>query len=176
MAARIAFIGVRLRRPVTFFILGGAAGIATFAAVGLDCITLGNWWLNNLPTDTNLTAGILSALLCPPAILALLLSVGGNLSGTSTSRRARALQYVGFGMVLGLFVGALYGGEAAAVTWAVSCRPAENCFPLTTVIYSGETVGCVIGILVGLLTGFIAFLARIEDRSVMPPRAAAPAP
>jgi hypothetical protein len=161
VAALVAFVGVRVRRPLGFAIVGAAAGTVAYAAIGFDSINLGNWWLHNLPTDTNLTAGYLSALLCPPAILAILFCAEGALSGTPTPRRVKALQFVGLGAVLGLFVGALYGGEAAGVTWAISCHPYQNCFPTTTVIYGGNFVGSVIGLLAGVGTGFIAFLARI---------------
>ena len=174
-AALIAYCGIRLHRPVALAIAGAAGGIATYVTVGVECVSLGNWWLYQLPTDTNLTAAMLTLLLCPPAILALLLSAGGALAPPTASRKARALQFVGLGAVAGLFLGAFYGGEAAAVTWAISCSPSPNCFTLSTVINSGELVGSVIGLVAGLALGGIAYAIRLGDSGLLSGSEAAPA-
>lgn len=161
----LSYAGVRLRQTVPLALIGGLAGIVAFAVVGYEAVVIGNWWLHSVPTDTNRTAAMLTALLCPPATLAALLCCGGSIGSPDIARRGLAAQYLAIGVVFSIFLGSLIGSQAAAITWAISCQPVHNCFPLTSVIGDGAVDGAAVGIPVGLALGLVAFRVRFQSLS-----------
>ena len=119
------------RQTVPLALIGGLAGIVAFAiVVGYEAVVIGNWWLHSVPTDTNRTAAMLTALLCPPATLAALLCCGGSIGSPDIARRGLAAQYLAIGVMFSIFLGSLFGSQAAAITWAISCDRSTTASPL----------------------------------------------
>ncbi|MGC8657379.1 MAG: hypothetical protein ACP5UL_06525 [Thermoplasmata archaeon] len=66
---------------------------------------------------------------------------------------------MGFGSLIGMFTGALYGGMGAVVTWSISCNPSvigSISFTVPAVLESGTPIGSILGIFLDMVCGFIA--------------------
>ena len=169
VGAAIAFVGVRNGYSRWFAFGGVVAGVATFTVLAASADAIGQWWLASLPTDTNLTAGILAALLAPAGTLSLLFAVLGLPSLSKARGREQLATLLLFGVLFGILVGALAGVVASTVTWAASCpQNGTNCFPVGGVIGDGGTVGGLIGAGLGAVCGVLAWVVRAKGTPEVP--------
>jgi len=165
-AALIASLGLPRAPAWPYAVAGVVAAVVVMGLVTVEAVPIGAWWLHRLPTDTNRTAAYVSGLLVPPAALALLLAARALAPPAPPADRAGPmLRLTLLGSVLGLFLGALFGGTAAVITWAASCPQSglTNCFTVSSVLSGGTVIGSFVGIAAGTVCGAVAWLVRPRD-------------
>jgi hypothetical protein len=161
-AALVAYFGLRTRRPGVFAIAAGVAGVAVFAVVGAEAVAIGQWWIADVPSDTNQAAALFTILLTPPGALALQLAASPVPLLSNVRRGAMVARHLLVGAMMGLVLGSFLGSETAALTWAIHCPQtgAVNCFPVSSVVSSALLLGAIGGLGVGMVTGLLAWSIR----------------
>jgi uncharacterized membrane protein len=141
---------------------GVAAGAAVFAIVGLESLSIGEWWVTQVPSDTNRAAAMFTFLLVPPGAFATELGVGAVPVLPAQRRSAVVAGYVLIGVMMGAILGSFVGSITASLSWAINCPQTGDvgCFTLSSVIATGLALGALSGIIVGVVTGYIAYLVR----------------
>lgn len=163
-AAAISAVGLRRNRALPYALLGTAVGIGVFSLVGADAVSIGDWWLNSVPWDTNRAAALFTLLLVPWGTIALLLATVGAWEVRTSPGSARFVHFLTSGVLLGLVLGVLVGVEASAITSVLHCLPVyQSCFTVSSVISGGTLVGGLEGAALGSLCGFVVWIARVRE-------------
>ncbi|HLY76415.1 MAG TPA: hypothetical protein VKT21_00850, partial [Thermoplasmata archaeon] len=123
VAATGTYYGVHSRRPVSTAIAATIAAIALASVIGFEAAAVGNWWLSALPTDTNRTSVIFTALLTPPVTISMGLAIEALRGHPPTTRRSHFLGLLAASIFLGVFIGAYVGSVASALTLSGGCQP-----------------------------------------------------
>jgi hypothetical protein len=136
--------------------------VVVLSLVGAETISLGQWWVSSVPSDTNEAAVVFTLPLVPPGAPAAQLAVSTS-PIPRAAPSATAARYLLVGAMLGLTLGSLLGPLTAALTWSTHCPQTSygNCFSLSSVVSSSALVlGAACGLEVGLLTGLVSWWVR----------------
>jgi hypothetical protein len=160
-AAVISYAGLFRPRAWLYTVVGVAIGATVFAGISVNAVGIGDWWIAQVPTDTNRAAALLTAILAPPGILALLLGSTSARVGRSPQWGGPLMRFLWAGVELGIVLGALIGGCSAVITWSLTCpQNGSGCFTVSGVLSSGLFVGGVEGAALGAVCGYIAWTVR----------------
>lgn len=142
---------------------GFAVGFVAALILGTQTPALENWWLNEVPTDTNMAAGqvaVIVSVFVAITIAFCLKSIGSYLP----FRLARS-RILGVGVFASLVSGSIGGpiggvvGAMDAFKCACSSDVANVVGPAQTGLIVGAVLGFMVGLVIGLLMGF--FLERV---------------
>ena len=172
IAAVASYVGLPRHRPWIYAAVGTAAGTGTMFLTGWEAIPIGNWWLDRVPSDPTTAAVYLGTFLVPPGVIAILLA---STSARVPDVRARAgplVRLLWLGVVVGMPLGALVGGEAASVAWGTagpdSFLVTHN--SLTNEMFGATLLAATEGAALGSVCGFVVWLIRLRE----PPDASPP--
>jgi hypothetical protein len=165
VAAAVSYRACLAERPRLGAMLGVVAGILVGAGVGARSAAIGTWWLASLPSDSNQSAGFLTALLTLVIGFAVAFSVAAVSDEAIASQRGRLAALASIGALTGFFAGAGIGGITGALTFAVhACPPANylcsaNQNPFSA-MEAGALTGSWIGGGMGLVSGLFVWPFR----------------
>ena len=158
VAASIAYVGLALNRPRIFAITAVLAGLAASYVVGGEIQAIAAWWLG-VSHDTNRVAATLATVVSLLTVATVVLSVKLPVLRSATSRRGATATLLSIGVLGGLFIGVLVGGEAAVLTaLQYTCPPGgPTCYGPG--IESSLQEGAVTGTWFGGVAGLVAAVA-----------------
>lgn len=169
-AAALTYVGLPRRRPWLYALGGAGAGVAVMFSAGVNAVRIGGWWLGHAPRSPIMAGGLLSLLVVPPTVVALVLASTSALMPRDGGRAGPLLRFVLWGALLGLFVGAFATVQGASVAWAVAGPTSwyAQHGSLTNELFSATLLGAVEGMLLGSICGFVGWLVRFRDPATRP--------
>ncbi len=177
-SSSIAYVGLSRGRAWPYAAIGVAAGVAIFCAIAAACVGIGNWWVDDVTTDTNRVAALFTSFLAPPGTLALILASTSVRVSPSSRSTGIILRFLWLGIAAGTLVGGLVGGASAALTWSVACpqNSFSNCFVLSYVLGDGLVLGGLEGAVIGAVCGYVGWAVRYREPAPRAPSASGNAP
>lgn len=151
---------------------GLAVGLVAALILGTQTPALENWWLNGVPTDTNMAAGQVAALVSVSVAITIafcLKSVGSYFPFSLARNRI-----LGVGVFASLVSGSIGGpiGRVVGAMDAFKCGCSSDVANVVGPTQTGLIVGAVLGFIVGLVMGlFVGFLLEqlIPPTEIPPP-------
>ncbi len=163
-AAIITYASLSRPRAWPYAALGVVGGVLIFSGITASCLGIGDWWISQVPTDTNRAAALLTAILAPPGTLALLLASTSARVARSPQWGGPLLRFLWLGAQFGAVLGGLIGGSTAVITWSISCpqNSYTNCFSVSGVLGGGLLIGGIEGAALGAVCGYAAWTMRFR--------------
>jgi len=171
VAAAVSYFGLPRRRPWIYAMCGSGAGVGVMFLSGLRAVSIGTWWLGYAPRSPILAGVLLSLVVVPPTVVALLLGSTASRTPAEAGRAGPLLRLLFWGMLLGVFVGGFAAVQGASVAWATAGPGswyAEH-YSLTNELFGATLLGGVEGMILGALCGFVAWLVRFREPLTQPP-------
>jgi hypothetical protein len=164
VAASIATPLSLWHRPY-FGLVAGVLGAALAAyLIGLDSVGLANWWLSDLPTDSNRASAYLALPLAFLGAFGVTLAAAGTVSGLPRESSASMGRFlISLGGATGVLTGAGIGTIVGAIQGIVDCAATASCTyspNVSSAMESGSADGATVGLAVGLLAGLLVAGAR----------------
>jgi len=167
-AALPAALLARWGRPRIGLALGIGAAVVVSVIVGAASVGIAQWWISDLPTDSNRTAAYLSVPLVFLTAFPVSIVLASALRTVPPSGNTRPWVFlVAQAAAVGLLAGGAYGALTGGTEQVLDCNALQGCnFPpsIFAAMESGASIGAWAGAAIGVAAGVCAGLVVLAGR------------